>query len=116
MKPTFDLAGRIDSLRLRTNMSLQDLSEKIQITTSGLHLIKNRNDTKLSTIQLICNAFNIGLVDFFTEDEPVERVNQVNDLQGKLVYCQTKVMLLQEDLINTKTQLLEAREKLANCK
>ncbi len=124
MNEDFSLGKRIEELREMRKMKLIDLSEKINITTVSIAKIKKRNDTKLSYVKLMAKAFDVSLVEFFggqviepeysvvSEQDLTVLYQKRTDCQEKLNAADKKIFQLQEELINTKTQLIEAREKL----
>lgn len=74
-----DVLKKIDQLRQERGWSINNLAMEAMLTQSTLNnLYSRKTEPKLSTLRAICNAFNISLAQFFTEDEPTNGENDVD--------------------------------------
>ncbi len=70
-----DINKKIEKMRFQRGWSLYELAQEAGITQSTLtSMLKRGNPPKIDTLVCICDAFDITLAQFFTEDEELERL------------------------------------------
>lgn len=68
-----DINKKIEKLRFQRGWSMYELAQEAGITQSTLtSMMKRGNPPKIDTLECICEAFGITLVQFFMEDEKLE--------------------------------------------
>lgn len=71
-----NVTGRIEQLRLERHWSKYRLAEEAMLTYSTLSAIYARETPpKIEILEMICEAFEISLAQFFSEDEDAETVS-----------------------------------------
>ena len=87
---------KIDKLRVDRGWSVYKLAEEATITQSTINnLYARKTEPKLSTLRAICNAFDMSLSEFFTEEEPnCDTVDaEIKTKIETLNSCQKKALL-----------------------
>ena len=73
-----DVGKRLKSIRLIRNMSQRELAKKAGVTNSTISMIeKNSVSPSISSLKKVLNGIPISLVEFFTEDNNEEKIQQV---------------------------------------
>lgn len=73
-----DVGKRLKSIRLIRNMSQRELAKKAGVTNSTISMIeKNSVSPSISSLKKVLNGIPISLVEFFTEDNNEEEIQQV---------------------------------------
>lgn len=73
-----DVLNRINNLRKSKGWTVYKLAEEAGITQSTLSNMFSRNSLpSLSTLEQICNAFEITLANFFSEEEKLDDDTQI---------------------------------------
>lgn len=71
------VGNRIDILCQKNKMSWYRLSQLTGISQSTIsYLVKKETIPTLLTLEKICNAFNISIAQFFTEDKDLGSLSQ----------------------------------------
>lgn len=80
MNNNFNIGARVHELRSLQGLSQEQLALRAEITTTYLGLIeRNLKNPTIKIIEQICNALNIGLVDFFASSiKPSETMDPVS--------------------------------------
>ena len=75
------LGQRLRELRKRNNLTLAQLSEKIEVEPSSLGNIENGyNYPKISTLENLAQALNCSLKDFFIFEHLNEQENLLSEI------------------------------------
>ena len=73
-----DVLKRINNLRESRGWTVYKLAEEAGITQSTLSNMFSRNTLpSLSTLEQICNAFEITLANFFSDEEKLDNDTQI---------------------------------------
>jgi transcriptional regulator with XRE-family HTH domain len=65
-----DIGSRIKRIRKSQGLTASELAEKIEITREHLSAVENNlKSVSLSTLQKICEALDVSLITFFSEDD-----------------------------------------------
>ncbi|ASP48776.1 cupin domain-containing protein [Cognaticolwellia beringensis] len=73
-----DVGKRLKSIRLIRNMSQRELAKRAGVTNSTISMIeKNSVSPSISSLKKVLNGIPISLVEFFTEDNDGEEIQQV---------------------------------------
>tara|TARA_R110000744_G_scaffold372_2_gene1331 strand:- start:284 stop:832 length:549 start_codon:yes stop_codon:yes gene_type:complete len=73
-----DVGKRLKSIRLIRNMSQRELAKRAGVTNSTISMIeKNSVSPSISSLKKVLNGIPISLVEFFTEDNDEEEIQQV---------------------------------------
>lgn len=64
-----DILNKIDELRKQNNWSIYKLADEAGLTQSTIsNMFARKSNPSITTLEQICNAFNISLSEFFAED------------------------------------------------
>ena len=69
-----DILDKIDNLRKQRGWSIYKLAEEATLTQSTVaNMFARKSLPSINTLKLICEAFNMSLAEFFSEDVVVEK-------------------------------------------
>ena len=75
-----DLGNKIKTLRMRNDLTLQELASRCELTKGFLSQVeRNLTSPSISTLEDILEALGTNLADFFKEDKDEKIVFQEND-------------------------------------
>ena len=86
------LGETIKSIRIRKKLTIKDVAEKAQITSSLLSQIENNKaNPSINSLMAIAKALNVPISAFFPEDEPVDVKPVVRAKDRKFIKTQSGV-------------------------
>lgn len=109
---TYNIGERIRELRVKCNLSQEQLALQSEISTTYLGLLeRNQKNPTIATIERLCDSLNISLVDFFS-NQTGSGIEEANVLSAQiLAYVRNctdeeKMILLNltKGLLNLRTQ------------
>ena len=69
-----DILDKIDNLRKQRGWSIYKLAEEATLTQSTVaNMFARKSLPSINTLKLICEAFNMSLAEFFSENVVVEK-------------------------------------------
>jgi transcriptional regulator with XRE-family HTH domain len=82
------VGARIRNLRKQRNLTQEKLSELSGIDSKHIQLMEGSNPSnpRVDTILNLCNAFGIGLQDFFSDKFLLSHANEINATEKKASY------------------------------
>ena len=87
-----DILDKIDNLRKQRGWSIYKLAEEATLTQSTVaNMFARKSLPSINTLKLICEAFNMSLAEFFSENVVVEKTtisskfHKLSDRDKKIV-------------------------------
>ena len=99
-----DILKRIDDLRKERGWSMYRLADEAGITQSTIaNMFSRKTLPSISTLQEICQAFNISLSEFFGDSN-----NELNNNEFLLLANYRKLSTKNKGIVNTLINMLNA--------
>ena len=97
-----DILKRIDDLRKERGWSMYRLADEAGITQSTIaNMFSRKTLPSISTLQEICQAFNISLSEFFGDSN-----NELNNNEFLLLANYRKLSIKNKGIVNTLINML----------
>lgn len=74
-----DIGTRVKNLRLSNNKTAKELSSIINLSQSSISKLENnQRGADITTLEKICEAFNVSLSDFFNDEIRAEETKLIS--------------------------------------